>query len=125
MGESYTGVPALERAAQVLEQVLHAPAGLAAKELYRSCGFPKASFYRLLQAMEQNGYLQQDPQSGRYFAGRLFRCAYRSRDEQLQQLRQAAQPGLERLAQHSGETAKLNVISGGSCYVLALSLIHI
>ena len=71
MGESYTGVPALERAAQVLEQVLHAPAGLAAKELYRSCGFPKASFYRLLQAMEQNGYLQQDPQSGRYFAGRL------------------------------------------------------
>ena len=37
MGESYTGVPALERAAQVLEQVLHAPAGLAAKELYRSC----------------------------------------------------------------------------------------
>ena len=119
MGESYTGVPALERAAQVLEQVLHAPAGLAAKELYRSCGFPKASFYRLLQAMEQNGYLQQDPQSGRYFAGRLFRYAYRSRDEQLQQLRQAAQPGLERLAQHSGETAKLNVISGGSCYVLA------
>lgn len=119
MGQSYTGVPALERAAAVLEQVLRAPGGMAASELYHRCRFPKASFYRLLQAMEKGGYLEQDPESGKYFAGRLFLCAYRTRDEGLQRLRRAAQPSLERLAQRSGETAKLNVLSGGACYVLA------
>lgn len=121
MGESYTGVPALERAAQVLEQVLAAPAGLTARELYHRCQFPKASFYRLLQAMEKSGYLECQPGSGRYFAGGLFGRAYRSRDEQLQRLRQAAQPTLERLARQGRETAKLNVISGGACYVLAIA----
>lgn len=119
MGESYTGVPALERAGQVLRLVLNAPVGLKASELYRCCRFPKASFYRLLQAMEKEGYLQYRPESGRYLAGPLFERAYRSRDEQHGLLRQAAQPVLERLAELSKETAKLNIISGGACYVLA------
>ena len=100
MQAEYAPIPALERAAQVLQVVLESPSGLPAKHIAAACpAVPKTSFYRLLSALVASGFLMFDAQRSVYCAGELFTRAYESQDQRLQVLLRVAQPHLEQLAQ--------------------------
>lgn len=119
MQAEYAPIPALERAAQVLQVVLESPSGLPAKHIAAACpAVPKTSFYRLLSALVASGFLMFDAQRSVYCAGELFTRAYESQDQRLQVLLRVAQPHLEQLAQAARETVKLNVLSRDMCCVM-------
>lgn len=80
-------------------------------ELSRRLGFNKTVTFRLVATLAQEGYLEQDPHTKRYRLGPqllvLGLTAARRSD-----IRQAARPVLERLADETGESSYLTVVRG-------------
>ena len=118
---TYAPIPALDRAGELLRLVLDHGA-LTARELSRLCGYPRTSFYRMLESLVGNGFLCVDRETGAYYPGGLFTAAYMAADQRAARLRLAARPALERLAAETGQTAKLSFLSGGACYVAETAL---
>ncbi len=117
----YAPIPALDRAGELLRLVLEHGA-LTARELLRLCGYPRTSFYRLLESMVANGFLNVDRDTGAYYPGDMLEASYTLLDRRVARLRRAARPVLERLAAETGQTAKLSLLSGGECYVAETAL---
>lgn len=117
----YAPVPALSRAALVLKAVFE-NGGLPAKDIARRCPCPKTTFYRLLAELVHSGYLYEDEQTKLYTSGPLFEQGFAGREEQQARMKELAAPVLERLAQQSGQTVKLNIACGRACCVAALAL---
>ena len=117
----YAPVPALSRAALVLKAVFE-NGGLPAKDIARRCPCPKTTFYRLLAELVHSGYLYEDEQTKLYTPGPLFEQGFAGREEQQARMKELAAPVLERLAQQSGQTVKLNIACGRACCVAALAL---
>lgn len=113
---AYAPMPALDRAGEVLRMVLERGA-MTARELSHLCGYPRTSFYRLMESMVANGFLGVDRRTGTYYPGDLFEESYTLLDQRLARLKRAARPALDRLAEETGQTAKLSLLAGGICYV--------
>lgn len=77
-------------------------------DLVRASGMHKATCYRLLRTLEQDGFLVGDPASGEYALGpALTRLAILA--ESGGELARTAQPFLERLVAITGETVDMTV----------------
>lgn len=77
-------------------------------DLVRASGMHKATCYRLLRTLEQDGFLASDAGSGEYVLGpALTRLAILA--ESGDELARTAQPFLERLVQITGETVDMTV----------------
>ena len=63
-----TGTQAVDRAAQLLIQVVHAPGALTFTELTAATGLAKSTTSRLLMALERHGLVQRDGR-GRFRPG--------------------------------------------------------
>jgi IclR family pca regulon transcriptional regulator len=77
-------------------------------DIVRTSGQHKATCYRLLRTLEQDGFVGTDPETGQYCLGAaLARIAIlaRSTDELLR----VAQPHLARLVEITGETVDMSV----------------
>ena len=108
---SPNGTQAVDRAAQLLIQVVHRPDPVTFTELTSSSGLAKSTTSRLLMALERNGLVQRDSRGG-FRPGEVF-VSYAWRSGAEAGLIPVAQPFLERLGEATGETINLGVASRG------------
>jgi IclR family transcriptional regulator, acetate operon repressor len=108
---SPNGTQAVDRAAQLLLQVVHRPSPVTFTELTTASGLAKSTTSRLLMALERNGLVQRDRQGG-FRPGEVF-VSYAWRSGAETGLITVAQPFLDRLGQATGETINLGVASRG------------
>jgi DNA-binding IclR family transcriptional regulator len=108
---SPTGTQAVDRAARLLTEVVHAPGSVTFTELAAATGLAKSTTSRLLLALERNGLVRRDG-DGRFRPGEVFvRYAWRGGAESG--LVGVAQPFMNRLGEATGETVNLGVASQG------------
>jgi len=101
------GTQAVDRAARLLTEVVHAPGSVTFTELAAATGLAKSTTSRLLLALERNGLVRRDD-AGRFRPGEMFvRFAWRGGAEAG--LTEVAQPYLDRLGADTGETVNLGV----------------
>jgi DNA-binding IclR family transcriptional regulator len=108
---SPSGTQAVDRAARLLTEVVHAPGSVTFTELAAATGLAKSTTSRLLMALERNGLVRRDDH-GQFRPGEVFvRFAWRGGAEAG--LTELAQPLLERLGAGTGETVNLGVERDG------------
>ena len=108
---SPTGTQAVDRAAQLLREVVHGPDPVTFTELTAATGLAKSTTSRLLMALERGGLVRRDDH-GRFQPGEMFvRYAWRGGAEAG--LVAVARPFLDRLGEATGETVNLGVASNG------------
>ena len=108
---SPNGTQAVDRAAQLLIEVVHCPGPVTFTELTSASGLAKSTTSRLLMALERNGLVQRDSRGG-FRPGEVF-VSYAWRSGAEAGLIPVAQPFLDRLGEASGETINLGVASLG------------
>jgi IclR family transcriptional regulator, acetate operon repressor len=108
---SPNGTQAVDRAAQLLLQVVHCPGPVTFTELTSASGLAKSTTSRLLMALERNGLVQRDGR-GAFRPGEAF-VSYAWRSGAEAGLINVAQPFLDRLGEATGETINLGVASRG------------
>ncbi|MEM7438514.1 MAG: IclR family transcriptional regulator [Pseudomonadota bacterium] len=100
------------KALQVLDLVAELGRPVRFSELLELSEFPKASLYRFLQTLTNQGMLAYDPVGQTYTPGlrlvRLAHAAWRSTS-----LAPIARPFIDKLAQETGETVHLAQMDGG------------
>lgn len=115
------GVPAVERALDVLELLETSDSRLSLTEIARRLSLPKGSAHRLLTALKSRGYIEQrggiDGRGGYGLGVRLVALAARSQGS-WDVVRAALEP-MRRLAQATGEGCQLSVRSGGRALCIA------
>jgi IclR family acetate operon transcriptional repressor len=108
---SPSGTQAVDRAARLLAEVVHAPGSVSFTDLAVATGLAKSTTSRLLLALERNGLVRRDDH-GRFRPGEVFvRFAWRGGAEAG--LTEVAQPYLNRLGRATGETVNLGVERDG------------
>ncbi|HET8599470.1 MAG TPA: IclR family transcriptional regulator [Segeticoccus sp.] len=104
------GTQSIDRAAELLSLVIHAPTAVTYTELVETTGLARSTVSRLLAALERNGLLERDPE-GAFRGGAMF-THYATRFDRVESLVAVAQPYLERIGEHTGETVNLGVPRG-------------
>jgi DNA-binding IclR family transcriptional regulator len=105
------GTQAVDRAARLLTEVVHAADPMTFTGLSAATGLAKSTTSRLLLALERNGLVRRDDH-GRFLPGEMF-VSFAWRGGAEAGLVAVAQPFLERLGKATGETVNLGVLSGG------------
>jgi IclR family transcriptional regulator, acetate operon repressor len=108
---SPNGTQAVDRAAQLLLQVVHCPGPVTFTELTAVTGLAKSTTSRLLMALERNGLVRRDAR-GAFQPGEVF-ISYAWRGSAEADLVSVAQPFLEQLGDDTGETVNLGVARDG------------
>ncbi len=108
---SPNGTQAVDRAAQLLIEVVHGPGPVTFTELTSASGLAKSTTSRLLMALERSGLVQRDSKGG-FRPGEVF-VSYAWRSGAESGLIPVAQPFLDRLGDATGETINLGVESRG------------
>ncbi len=107
----------MDRAAQLLREVVHCPEPVSFSELSAATGLAKSTTSRLLMALERGGLVRRDGR-GRFRPGEVFvRYAWRGGAEAG--LVTVAQPFLDRLGAVTGETINLGVARDGKVEQIA------
>jgi len=111
-------VPAVDRAARMLEHFRDAEDEWGVSELARALDIPKSSAFQIAATLTYHGLLSRDPQSKRYrLGGRLEELALRTAGRP--DLPALARPWLRTLSSSSGKTALLGRYDGGEVVLLA------
>jgi IclR family acetate operon transcriptional repressor len=105
------GTQAVDRAARLLAEVVHATDPVTFTELTTVTGLAKSTTSRLLLALERNGLVRRD-EAGKFLPGEMF-VSFAWRGGADASLVAVAQPFLERLGKATGETINLGVASKG------------
>jgi IclR family transcriptional regulator, acetate operon repressor len=108
---SPNGTQAVDRAAQLLTQVVHGAEPVTFTELAAASGLAKSTTSRLLMALERHQLVRRDS-GGRFWPGELF-IRYASRGTAGTDLVAVSRPYLDRLGRQTGETVNLGIASGG------------
>jgi IclR family transcriptional regulator, acetate operon repressor len=104
------GTQAVDRAARLLSEVVHAPDPVTFTELSEVTGLAKSTTSRLLLALERNHLVRRDDH-GRFLPGEMF-VSFAWRGGADTSLVAVAQPFLNRLGRATGETINLGVVAG-------------
>jgi IclR family transcriptional regulator, acetate operon repressor len=105
-----TGTQAIDRAAELLAQVVSSSAPRTFTSLVEATGLAKSTASRLLQALERHRLVQRD-RAGAFRPGAVF-ALYAARNEVGGDFVELTAPALDRLAQATGETVNLAVPRG-------------
>jgi IclR family transcriptional regulator, acetate operon repressor len=105
------GTQAVDRAARLLTEVVHAADPMTFTRLSGATGLTKSTTSRLLLALERNGLVRRDDH-GRFLPGEMF-VSFAWRGGAEAGLIAVAQPFLERLGKATGETINLGVARNG------------
>src|SRR5271170_459700 len=111
------GTQAVDRAARLLSEVVHAPDPVTFTELSEVTGLAKSTTSRLLLALERNHLVRRDDH-GRFLPGEMF-VSFAWRGGADTSLVAVAQPFLDRLGKATGETVNLGVASGNAVEQIA------
>jgi IclR family transcriptional regulator, acetate operon repressor len=106
-----TGTQAVDRAARLITEVVHAPDAVTFTELAAATGLAKSTTSRLLDALERGGLVRRDD-DGRFSPGEVF-VRYAWRGDAESGLIEMARPFLDRLGAATGETVNLGVARHG------------
>jgi DNA-binding IclR family transcriptional regulator len=100
-----------KRALGILEHLAGRPEGVMLTEIGAVLSLPKSATHRLLALLQEAGYVQQNPGTGRY--GLTLKLAMLGLRHYVRTgLDDLVQPVLDRLATDSGELALLEVVDG-------------
>jgi IclR family transcriptional regulator, KDG regulon repressor len=112
MGEIGQGDGTVGKALQVLDLVASQGRPVRFSDLLALSDFPKATLYRLIQTLANQGMLAHDPDRGTYAPGvRLVRLAHAA--WAMSSLAPLARPMLDRLSASTGETIHLAQLDEG------------
>jgi len=109
-------INSLARGLMILD-LIHEHGSIGVTELSRLLGVNKSSAYRLLKTLEDNGYVEQVAEGGKYTLG-LKLCKFRERVLDAYEIRTIARPYLEELTRLTGEAAGLSVRKGDEFYLI-------
>jgi DNA-binding IclR family transcriptional regulator len=101
-------IDAVRKAVAVLRELAAVPGGLGVSELGRRLGLGKASVFRLLHTLAEQGLVRQDAETKRYLLGAELIVLGQAASESLD-LRRHARAVMEELSERSGLPAYLNV----------------
>ncbi len=111
------GTQAVDRAARLLSEVVHAADPVTFTELAEVTGLAKSTTSRLLLALERNHLVRRDDH-GRFLPGEMF-VSFAWRGGADTSLVAVAQPFLDRLGKATGETVNLGVAAGNAVEQIA------
>ncbi len=112
--ETTSDAPALDRGLSVLEYVIEASHPVTMKEISTAMSIPSASAFRLVKTLVQRGYLEEIDLSQQFFlpGNKIFKMV------QFYQLNHSlhsvARSPLRDLAERTGQTAQLAILTGAS-----------
>lgn len=114
--ESYS-IHSVESALSILEALSNEGEEIRISQLSAQLGMNKTSVFRMLATFENRGYVEREPDTGRY---RLGPSAYETGQKLLSRMDvlRHARPVLERLARESGEAAYLAIRRDGEILFL-------
>ncbi|PKO21202.1 MAG: hypothetical protein CVU38_16040 [Chloroflexi bacterium HGW-Chloroflexi-1] len=104
-------IRSIQKALETIELLAQAENGLSLSDLAARTGYPISTVHRLLASMFEHGYVEQDPQTKRYYLG-LKILALQAQGIRRRHFGRFAFPHLNRLRQHVNETINLGVLSG-------------
>jgi len=110
-------IQALDRAAAVLNCFEVGEPELNVRDIAERTRLHKSTAHRILMALQHNGFVEQDPRSGRYHLG-LQLVKLGEHAVQRLDVRMIARPILEDLARQTGETVHLAVLDGAQVVML-------
>lgn len=116
MDKQVQTINSLSRGLMILD-IIHEHGTIGVTELGRMIGVNKSSAYRLLKTLEDNGYVEQVAEGGKYALG-LKVCKFRERVLDRYEIRSIARPYLEELTRLTGEAAGLSVRKGDTIYLI-------
>ncbi len=112
--ESTSDAPALDRGLSVLEYVMESSHPVSMKEISKGMSIPSASAFRLVKTLVQRGYLEEINGSQQFYlpGNKVFQMV------QFYQLNHSlhsvARKPLRDLAERTGQTAQLAILTGTS-----------
>lgn len=110
--------PALEKGLDILEAFASEPAGLSGSEVARRLGRSVGEIFRMLVCLERRGYICETSDKDRYeLTLKLFELA--NRHHPLERLVAHARPLLQQVANHTGQSCHLAMVSDGAVIVVA------
>ena len=102
---------AVERALAMLEAVAQEPEGLSNADISRKLQIPKSSASYILRTLQTQGYLNRDPQSGKYRVGLKILSLSRGALSGID-VREVALPVMRNLMQKTQLTCHLAILDG-------------
>jgi DNA-binding IclR family transcriptional regulator len=111
------GVPAIDRALNVLECLSQSRKGYSVSELSRRLSLPKSSVHLILRTLERRGYLQKQSAGGRYRFGMKLIALSRSALDGVE-LRDEARAALAALAQRTALTVHMGVLERSEIVII-------
>ena len=112
--ETTSDAPALDRGLSVLEYVIEASHPVTMKEISKAMSIPSASAFRLVKTLVQRGYLEEIDLSQQFYlpGNKIFQMVqFYQLNHSLQSV---ARSLLRDLAERTGQTAQLAILSGVS-----------
>jgi IclR family transcriptional regulator, acetate operon repressor len=102
----------VDRALSIVELLAKSPTGLALSEIADSLSIPRSATHRLLSDLREDGYVRQDREGGSYaLTARIVALGFAYLG--AAGVSDKIQPGLDRLAEQTGEVVVLAVIDSG------------
>lgn len=103
----------IDRTLDIIELLVDMPEGMALGDVAKQLGLPKSAAHRLVSQLVQRGYMEQIPASQHYrLSMRLMILGFRHLSNTG--LTDVCQPTLDRLAEETGELARIAMVEGGS-----------
>jgi len=102
---------AVERALGMLEAVAHEPEGLSNAEISRKLEIPKSTASYILRTLVSKGYLNRDPESGKYRVGLKILSLSRGALSGID-VREVALPIMRHLVEKTNLTCHLAILDG-------------
>lgn len=109
--------PALDKGLDILELLARAQAPLSMTGVAAAIGYSKGEIFRMLQVLEERGYIARENDSGYALTNRLFLLGMER--PRVKSLVEAALPVMHRLAREVLQPCHLAVASGDQMVVIA------
>ncbi len=111
---SKPAIQSVQRAAAILRSFTHTDSELGVTTLSKQLGLHKSTISRLLTTLEQEGFVERNPETGKYHLGLALVTLAGIVLERID-LRDVAYPYIRSLAEMTQETVNIVVLSGHEC----------
>lgn len=108
------GIQSVQRAAAILRCFTKTDAELGVTAVSQQLGLHKSTVSRLMSTLQQEGFVEQNPETGKYRLGMALVTLAGIVLERID-LREMARPYLDNLAEETQETVNIAILDGQAC----------